>query len=513
MRFFSVTRVSGARRRRCSMTPTARFAVATLVTVLLQASVQMPVDGASLAITPQTITLAPGAVQQFSVTGSKGKLRFYATGGTITSRGLYRAGTTPGSFTVSVKNRDVWAKATVVISAPAPAPLPTEPVPPPPTDGGVSIFPGDETAVPIFPGESIQAAVNAYPVGTSFVIKAGVHVRQTVKPKDGMSFVGEPGAILDGENAAGIAFDLYQTSNVVIRGLRITRYAPPEQNSAIDASSSQGALIENNEIDHNANPSGLRAYGLTIGSTSIIRGNSIHHNGWLGINGYGGASDTLIEGNEIYLNPPARVNDTVSEAANVKLFDCGRITIRGNYVHDSLYRGIWVDTMRPDVTIDGNRVVNHGRAGIWYEVSYRGVIRNNYVENAGYHQTRLPDWLRGGGIEVSNSPDVSVLNNTVVNSLNGIIGLQAQSYRDGPYGKSQLRNLLVQGNTILMPSGQTGITENVGSAEVFTSWNNRFVGNRFELLNNPNPFAWMGQQLDERQWQAYGQGTNDLFAR
>src|SRR6185295_18270152 len=103
------------------------------------------------------------------------------------------------------------------------------------------------------------------------------------------------------------------------------------------------------------------------------------------------------------------------------------------YVHDSVFRGIWLDRSMPEMTIESNRVVNHGEAGIWYEVSYRGVIRGNYVENAGYNSRYSSGWLRGGGIQVTNSPNVSVLGNTVINSLNGIIGLQADDYPDGPY--------------------------------------------------------------------------------
>ena len=65
--------------------------------------------------------------------------------------------------------------------------------------------------------------------------------------------------------------------------------------------------------------------------------------------------------------------------------------------------------------------------------------------------------------------------------MNGIIGRQAASYVDGPYGKSELRNLLVKGNIIVMQRGQTGIAENVGSNEVYLSWNNRFEGNHYQL--------------------------------
>ena len=447
-----------------------------------------------LIVSPSAAAVPAGNPEQFSAVGmGDSDVQWNATGGTITSTGYYLASTTPGTYwvTATAGGRSSTVAVTVVPRT--------------------SSTPAAQVPVTIRPGESIQDAVRANPAGTRFLLKRGTYHRQTIRPKDGMWFVGEAGAVLDGENATGRSFELSGTSNVVIRGLRITRYVPPEMNAALEGAGAQGALIEGNEIDHNSNGQ-LRTYGMHLPSSSIVRRNSIHHNGWVGIDGYR-CTDTLIEGNDIYANPPAYFEDTVGEASNIKLFDCGRITIRGNYVHDGIFRGIWVDTMRPDVTIEFNRVVNHGRAGIWYEVSYRGVIRNNYVENAGYYQTQLNGWLRGGGIEVSNSPDVSVLNNTVVNSLNGIIGLQAESYRDGPYGKSELRNLLVQGNIIVMPRGQTGITENTGSAEVFTSWNNRFVGNRFELLRNRTPFAWMGRNLDERQWQSYGQGTNDTFNR
>ena len=445
-----------------------------------------------LIVSPDPVTLSPGASEQYSAVGmGADEVDWRATGGTISPTGYFIASSTPGPFSVTAYTSRGMATVEGVVRS-----------------GQRAIAAGP---VVIHPGDSIQNAVRVNPPGTAFLIKRGVHRRQVVRPKDGMSFIGEAGAVLDGENSATQAFDAWGTKNVTVRGLRIMRYAPPELNAAIEGPGSEGWIVEGNEIDHNANGE-LRTYGVSIGNNWTVRRNVIHHNGWLGINGYE-AEGTLIEGNELYANPPGRLNDTVGEAANMKLFDCGRIVIRGNYVHDSMFHGIWVDTMRPDVTIEHNRVINHGRAGIWYEVSYRGVIRNNHVENAGYDQTQLRGWLRGGGIEVTNSPDVSVLDNTVVNSLNGIIGLQAASYRDGPYGRSELRNLLVQGNTIVMPQGQSGIAQNIGSNAVFMSWNNRFIGNRFELHQNQKPFAWMGLDLDERQWQALGQAPNSTFSR
>src|SRR6266852_2129316 len=50
----------------------------------------------------------------------------------------------------------------------------------------------------VFPTQVIQTAVNANPSGTTFVIAAGLYRMQSVTPKDGDVFLGQPGAILNG---------------------------------------------------------------------------------------------------------------------------------------------------------------------------------------------------------------------------------------------------------------------------------------------------------------------------
>ncbi|NNC92813.1 MAG: right-handed parallel beta-helix repeat-containing protein [Acidimicrobiia bacterium] len=58
--------------------------------------------------------------------------------------------------------------------------------------------PGILFDVAILPGEDIQAAVDANPPGTTFLIRTGTHRNQRVRPRDGQMFVGEPGALLTG---------------------------------------------------------------------------------------------------------------------------------------------------------------------------------------------------------------------------------------------------------------------------------------------------------------------------
>jgi parallel beta-helix repeat protein len=473
------------------------------------------VAAGKLVVSPASTALTVRKTKQFVAKGAKGTVRWKATGGTITSKGLFRAGSKAGTFTVTATTARQGSKKAKVVVKQAP---PT--TPPPSGDGGGTGDPvggggtggggtgGGPTVngIAISPGQSIQSAVNANPEGTTFVIKSGVHRRQSIRPKSGMSFIGEAGAVLDGENATAQAIVGHGASRVTVRGLRITNYAPPNLGGALDGVESNGWVVENNEIDHNSNGS-ARTYGLFVGSDWTVRNNKVHHNGWIGITGWE-CVGTVIDNNEVYANPATIFTDNVGDTGNMKFYGCGDIIVRNNYVHDSPRFGIWFDRSRPDITIENNRVVNHGEAGIWYEVSYRGVIRGNRVDNAGTRSHYSSGWLRGGGIQVTNSPDVTVVNNTVTNSLNGIIGLQADGYYHGKYGNNELRNFVVQNNTVVMPKGQTGIASTSGNA-VYDSWNNRFSGNTY-TASTSTPFQWKGSNLTPTQWKA-GPGSADSF--
>jgi hypothetical protein len=52
--------------------------------------------------------------------------------------------------------------------------------------------------VTLAPGADIQQAVLSNPGNTTFIIAAGMYRLQQIQPKDGDSFVGQPGAILSG---------------------------------------------------------------------------------------------------------------------------------------------------------------------------------------------------------------------------------------------------------------------------------------------------------------------------
>jgi hypothetical protein len=87
---------------------------------------------ASLAISPKTVSLATGGTRQFAVSGvlSNGQatvpaVTYSATGGTVTSAGLYTAPSTAGTYRVIAAQSGGTLRDTAVVTVTAPAPTVT----------------------------------------------------------------------------------------------------------------------------------------------------------------------------------------------------------------------------------------------------------------------------------------------------------------------------------------------------------------------------------------------------
>ena len=185
------------------------------------------------------------------------------------------------------------------------------------------------------------------------------------------------------------------------------------------------------------------------------------------------------------------------------------VTIRGSLITDGPNKGIWFDHMNRGVVIDGDTIRRQGQSAIWHEVGYDARILRNTVTTCG---TSGFGWIEGAGINVTNSPNVEIANNTVATAPTGVGIMQAAGYVNGPYGANNVVNLNVHDNTISMTTGRTGIVQNVGSSAVFTSWNNRFTNNHY-TLSPAAPFAWADGNRTEAQWKGYGQDVNGTFSR
>lgn len=365
--------------------------------------------------------------------------------------------------------------------------------------------------VPVRPGQSIQALVDDAPPGTTFLIRAGVHRQQSVVPKDGIVFVGEPGAVLDGEGVTTYAFVNGGDSlarNVVLRNLVIQHYTPPVQYGAVRADVGDGGwTIEDCEVRSNATG------GIRIGERTKLRRNHVHHNGQIGV--LGGGNDVLVEGNEIAYNNERASYDMYWEAGGTKFTRTRDLVVRGNFVHHNHGPGLWTDIDNLNTLYERNRVEDNAEAGIFHEISYAAVIRDNITRRNGTH-AEPADWVSGSGILVTASRDVEVYGNVVEDNHNGITAIQ-RDRGSGAYGKYALRNLDVHDNVVTMRRGVTGIA--VGGVgrfldrAAYTSSGNRFRHNTYRLGANDRYFRWFGWKRTAQEWRALGQDTAGTFLR
>jgi parallel beta-helix repeat protein len=391
----------------------------------------------------------------------------------------------PGDARITAVSEGVSASGSIAVEAPA--------------DTGVASV---DTVV-VRPGESIQAKVDAAQPGTVFLIKAGKHVRQSVRPKDRQAFVGEPGAILSGERAAIRAFS-GSADHVVIKGLVIEHYAPGSQKDAVYGATGIGWLIEGNEFRYNDGG------GLHVGKGMRVIRNVFHHNAQTGLGGNG--DSVLVEGNEIAFNNYQKTYDYNWEAGGAKFVRTRWLTLRNNYVHDNWGPGLWVDIDCWKTVIEHNRVETNAAVGIFVEISYEAIVRNNSATGNGFDQS----WVDGGGIEVNSSPDVEVYGNTVVGNRNGIVAMEG-SRGTGAYGPRLVQNFYAHDNIVDVSKGGVSGLAVYGtgtSTDIFlTGRNNRFARNTYRLGSNVRPFHWKDGKISDLEWRNLGMDASGTFTR
>ena len=165
-------------------------------------------------------------------------------------------------------------------------------------------------------------------------------------------------------------------SGVVVRDLTVEKYANSTQTGAIYAEGARGWVIDGVTArwNHGAGLGFTRSDHMTIERSVALE------NGQIGMVGDG--DDNQILDNEIAGNNTAGV-DAGWEAGGAKFGDSNRLTIRGNSSHDNGGPGLWTDHDNRDVLYERNRVVGNAGAGIFHEISYDAVIRDNVVEGNG----------------------------------------------------------------------------------------------------------------------------------
>jgi parallel beta-helix repeat protein len=278
--------------------------------------------------------------------------------------------------------------------------------------------------VAIGTGDDAQRVVDAHGAGTTYVVKAGTHLRNfSVRPKSGDTFCGEPGAILDGGRSLRWTF-FGGATNVTLDSITVQQYATGRQGGAIHPDQEASGWVVRNVT-------AVRNYwaGLKAADNMRILGGHYNDNDQLGI-GTSSASGVVLDGLD---GDPATV-DGPELARNHMLHEScdwesggmkwavGRVTIRNAHVHDNDCRGLWADINAHGALIEHNLIENNREEGILYEISQDAVIRNNQIYGNGLGSDR--GWYWAGGITVAASFNVEVYGNRLSGNYNGITGTQ-----------------------------------------------------------------------------------------
>ncbi|MCA6122018.1 right-handed parallel beta-helix repeat-containing protein [Bradyrhizobium sp. WSM 1704] len=302
--------------------------------------------------------------------------------------------------------------------------------------------------------------------------------------------------------AAAFAFES-AARNVTIRNIIIEKYASVAQKGAVQ-SGNTAWVIENCEVRLN---SGI---GIVARAGGRVRECDVHHNGQLGIGGKG--RDIIVEDNRIWANN-IHGFDFGWEAGGLKIVLSDGVILRGNHVHDNVGPGLWCDINCRNVLYEDNIVERNQGAGIFHEISFAAVIRNNTVRNNGIAENT---WFWGNDILIAASQDVQVYGNrlTVSPGKCGIMlidqGRDDQvRARNGPIYKTKnntIRNNEVTFEGAACAGGASDVKPGHENFSIITDGNNVLDGNLYRVRRSAGParFAWGHATFDWEGLRAQG---------
>jgi len=118
--------------------------------------------------------------------------------------------------------------------------------------------------------------------------------------------------------------------------------------------------------------------------------------------------------------------------------------------------------------------------------------------------------VTGAGILISASANVEVYGNTVTGNKQGIVGIQQKRVHAGIDYSTNLKNLNVHDNTVQVAIGGVSGISSISNLS-FTSRNNRYVHNSYDIGTDLKPFSWMSSKRTKSQWQSYGNDVTGTF--
>jgi hypothetical protein len=284
---------------------------------------------------------------------------------------------------------------------------------------------------------------------TTYWFAPGTHTLGTggfdqIIPANDDTFIGAPGAILDGRGDNHYAFT-GGASNVTIKYLTIQDFgigssaATPSGDNAgqgvVNHDAGRGWVMQYLTVQYNAGA------GVFVGTDGNLSYSCLRDNGEYGFQGQGSdagrfsGTNLTIDHNEVAGNNTWNWEskdggcgcsgaDKFWNVANVKLTD--------NYIHNNHGPGIWADTDNANFDVENNYVSGNDGEGVIYEISYNLRLAHNiFVRNAltegpalgGFPDSAVYISESGGDSRVPHSygAAIDIFDNRFIDNWGGVV--------------------------------------------------------------------------------------------
>ena len=296
-----------------------------------------------------------------------------------------------------------------------------------------------------------NSAVNFSSASTTYWFAPGTHTLGTsqygqIEVGTGDTYMGAPGAIIDGQNKNDYAFtgsyDNTANENITVEYLTIKDFIPMNGGGAVNADGDNGWTEKYDLMEDNT-----PGAAMMLGGNNVISDNCMTNNGEYGFNGYsyvdenyedtftGGATNITMTNNDISFNNTQKTDYGVEGGG--KFWQNGNVVVTGNYVHDNIDSpGLWADTDNAGFLIQNNYFSNNAGPGLMYEISYNADITDNtFVDNAIVDGPTNPGFPTGA-IYVSESGGDS----GVASNYSGELLIQDNNFNDNWAGVVAAQN-------------------------------------------------------------------------
>lgn len=279
-----------------------------------------------------------------------------------------------------------------------------------------------------------------FPSGTTFWFAPGVHTLGgnefgLIGPRNGNTYIGAPGAVLDGRGINRYAF-AGQAADVRIAHLEVRGFVSPRDEGVVNHDMGDRWLIEHNDIHGN------KGAGVFVASENTLRNNCIRDNGQYGFQAVDfndpEPNNPVITHNEIARN---NTDDWEHQgigcgcSGGAKLWISNNAVVTDNWVHDNLSVGLWFDNNNRNAVVSNNLIEGNFAEGLFIEAGYdvqvsNNTLRGNAIGKGREYQTR-GDLFPIAAIYVSEngSPPgyglktqpMTISGNVLENNWNGVV--------------------------------------------------------------------------------------------